>query len=104
MKILIETRIISKISDKKESPKVKSKIEDIVQYNNIDNSFIKLETDKTQLTVKEIKTMCKNYYDDLPPKVEILEEILYKGIVEYEDENEVITKFNGLEYNMIIKG
>ena len=66
------------------------------------NSCSNFSSDK-ELTIGEIKAMVKDFQPKLSPKDEIFAEIFWVGNKEMKDNNEVLKKFNGLEYNLILK-
>ena len=70
--------------------------------NQISNSSAIFFSDK-ELTILELKAMVKEYQGTLPQNTVVLEEKFYVGNKEMKDNNEVLKKFNGLEYNLIVK-
>ncbi len=67
----------------------------------LQNGLSPYETDKL-LKVSEIKTMCKEKFNNLD-KFEIKEENLYFGNNLLKNDLEVISVRPGLEYNLIVK-
>ena len=66
------------------------------------NSAANFNSDK-ELTIGEIKAMVKDFQPKLSEKDVIFAEVFYVGNKEMKDNNEVLKKFNGLEYNLILK-
>lgn len=94
MKYIIQSKIV-----KTQKVKKKDK-EDIVEtyYNNSTSSF---DAEKN-LTVSEIKKMCKDFFGDLGPQ-EIEKEVLLFGKTEKTNDSEVIEPISGLKYNLYLK-
>ena len=69
---------------------------------SLNNSSTEIKSNKN-LTVGELKEKCKEWYDTFPKDYVIIEEKLYKGNKEKQDNNEVLGFTPGLEYNLIIK-
>lgn len=72
------------------------------ERKSLNNSSTEIRSNKN-LTVGELKLKCKEWYDTLPKGYEIIEEKLYKGNKEKQDNNEILGFTPGLEYNLIIK-
>lgn len=69
---------------------------------SLNNSSTEIKSDRN-LTVGELKQKCKEWYSTFPKDYVILEEKLYKGNKEKQDNNEVLGFTPGLEYNLVIK-
>jgi hypothetical protein len=84
---------------------IQSKIlkgEDEKNRRQVSNSSSIFFSDK-ELTILELKDMVKEFQGPLPQNTVVLEEKFYVGNKEMKDNGEILKKFNGLEYNLIIK-
>jgi hypothetical protein len=84
---------------------IQSKIlkgEDEKNRREVSNSSSIFFSDK-ELTILELKAMVKEFQGPLPQNTVILEEKFYVGNKEMKDNEEILKKFNGLEYNLIVK-
>ena len=75
----------------------------IKDKSNLQNYVFGFSSDK-DLTVKEIKEVCKNKFNRIPEyKDYISKEYLYLGNNEKTNDQEVIKPKSGLEYNLVFE-